>query len=61
MEEGSHGPGAPSGYPLRDFYADFHVAEGSLITGQNQGARPMTADPMPRVLAKRTTSEWGMP
>jgi putative intracellular protease/amidase len=40
----------------RDFFANHYVADGDLITGQNQNAGPMVARlMMQRVLAKRTT------
>ncbi len=40
---------------LRDFFANYFVADGDLITGQNQNAGPMVARlMMQRVLAKRT-------
>jgi putative intracellular protease/amidase len=42
----------------RDFFANHFVADGDLITGQNQNAGPMVARlMMQRVLAKRGTSE----
>lgn len=42
-------------HPARDFFANHWVAEGDLITGQNQNAGPMVARlMMQRVLAKRT-------
>jgi putative intracellular protease/amidase len=41
-------------HPKRDFFANHYVADGDLITGQNQNAGPMTARlMMQRVLAKR--------
>jgi putative intracellular protease/amidase len=41
-------------HPARDFFANHYVADGDLITGQNQNAGPMTARlMMQRVLSKR--------
>jgi putative intracellular protease/amidase len=41
-------------HPLRDFFANHWVADGDLITGQNQNAGPMVARLMvQRALAKR--------
>jgi putative intracellular protease/amidase len=41
-------------HPVRDFFANHYVADGDLITGQNQNAGPMVARlMMQRVLAKR--------
>ncbi len=41
-------------HPVRDFFANHFVADGDLITGQNQNAGPMVARlMMQRVLAKR--------
>jgi putative intracellular protease/amidase len=41
-------------HPRRDFFANHYVADGDLITGQNQNAGPMVARMMmQRVLAKR--------
>jgi putative intracellular protease/amidase len=41
-------------HPARDFFANHFVADGDLITGQNQNAGPMVARlMMQRVLAKR--------
>jgi putative intracellular protease/amidase len=41
-------------HPARDFFANHFVADGDLITGQNQNAGPMVARLMlQRVLAKR--------
>ena len=41
---------------FRDFFANYYVADGDLITGQNQNAGPMVARlMMQRVLAKRAT------
>lgn len=41
-------------HPARDFFANHYVAEGDLITGQNQNAGPMVARRMlERVLARR--------
>jgi putative intracellular protease/amidase len=41
-------------HPLRDFFANYYVADGDLITGQNQNAGPMVGRMMmQRVLAKR--------
>src|SRR5262245_15667992 len=45
-------------HPARDFFANHFVADGDLITGQNQNAGPMVARlMMQRVLAKRTGRE----
>jgi len=39
-------------HPARDFFANYYVADGNLITGQNQNAGPMVARlMMQRVLA----------
>jgi putative intracellular protease/amidase len=44
-------------HPARDFIANHFVADGDLITGQNQNAGPMVARlMMQRVLAKRSAS-----
>jgi putative intracellular protease/amidase len=44
-------------HPARDFFANHFVADGDLITGQNQNAGPMVARlMMQRVLEKRSTS-----
>lgn len=44
-------------HPARDFFANHYVADGDLITGQNQNAGPMVARlMMQRVLAKRGAS-----
>lgn len=41
-------------HPIRDFFANYYVADGDLITGQNQNAGPMVARMMmQRVLEKR--------
>jgi putative intracellular protease/amidase len=41
-------------HPLRDFFANHYVADGDLVTGQNQNAGPMVARlMMRRVLEKR--------
>lgn len=41
-------------HPARDFFANHYVADGDLITGQNQNAGPMVARlMMQRVLGKR--------
>jgi putative intracellular protease/amidase len=41
-------------HKARDFFANYYVADGDLITGQNQNAGPMVARlMMQRVLAKR--------
>jgi putative intracellular protease/amidase len=41
-------------HPFRDFFANHYVADGDLITGQNQNAGPMVARlMMQRVLARR--------
>ena len=43
-------------HPVRDFFANHYVADGDLITGQNQNAGPMVARlMMQRVLSKRQT------
>jgi putative intracellular protease/amidase len=45
-------------HPKRDFFANHYVADGNLITGQNQNAGPMTARlMMQRVLALRHEKE----
>jgi putative intracellular protease/amidase len=45
-------------HPARDFFANHFVADGDLITGQNQNAGPMVARlMMQRVLDKRVASE----
>jgi putative intracellular protease/amidase len=45
-------------HSARDFFANHFVADGDLITGQNQNAGPMVARlMMQRVLAKRTVRE----
>ena len=45
-------------HPLRDFFANHFVADGDLITGQNQNAGPMVARLMlQRVLAKGQAQE----
>ena len=45
-------------HPARDFFANHFVADGDLITGQNQNAGPMVARlMMQRVLAKQSASE----
>jgi putative intracellular protease/amidase len=45
-------------HPARDFFANHFVADGDLITGQNQNAGPMVARlMMQRVLEKRTAAE----
>jgi putative intracellular protease/amidase len=45
-------------HPARDFFANHFVADGDLITGQNQNAGPMVARlMMQRVLAKQTVAE----
>jgi putative intracellular protease/amidase len=45
-------------HPARDFFANHFVADGDLITGQNQNAGPMVARlMMQRVLAKRAATE----
>jgi putative intracellular protease/amidase len=44
-------------HPARDFFANHYVADGDLITGQNQNAGPMVARlMMQRVLSKRSSS-----
>jgi putative intracellular protease/amidase len=44
-------------HPARDFFANHFVADGDLITGQNQNAGPIVARlMMQRVLEKRSTS-----
>ena len=41
-------------HPVRDFFANHYVADGDLVTGQNQNAGPMVARlMMQRVLARR--------
>ncbi len=41
-------------HPARDFFAYHFMADGELITGQNQNAGPMVTRPiMQRVLEKR--------
>lgn len=45
-------------HPARDFFANHYVADGNLITGQNQNAGPMVARlMMQRVLANQPVSE----
>jgi putative intracellular protease/amidase len=45
-------------HPLRDFFANHFVADGDLVTGQNQNAGPMVARlMMQRVLAKVAAGE----
>jgi putative intracellular protease/amidase len=45
-------------HPARDFFANHFVADGDLITGQNQNAGPMVARlMMQRVLASRAAAE----
>jgi putative intracellular protease/amidase len=45
-------------HPVRDFFANHFVADGDLITGQNQNAGPMVARlMMQRVLAKQPVAE----
>src|SRR5262245_4857745 len=45
-------------HPAKDFFANHFVADGDLITGQNQNAGPMVARlMMQRVLAKQTAGE----
>jgi putative intracellular protease/amidase len=45
-------------HPARDFFANHFVADGDLITGQNQNAGPMVARlMMQRVLAKQAVAE----
>jgi putative intracellular protease/amidase len=45
-------------HPARDFFANHFVADGDLITGQNQNAGPMVARlMMQRVLEKQRTGE----
>ena len=47
-------------HPARDFFANHFVADGDLITGQNQNAGPMVARMMmQRVLAKRSADQGG--
>jgi putative intracellular protease/amidase len=44
-------------HPARDFFANHFVADGDLITGQNQNAGPVVARlMMQRVLAKRSAA-----
>ncbi|MEW5916343.1 MAG: sulfatase, partial [Gemmatimonadota bacterium] len=43
-------------HPVRDFFANYYVADGNLITGQNQNAGPMVARLMiERALANRAS------
>jgi len=45
-------------HPARDFFANHYVADGDLITGQNQNAGPMVARlMMQRVLSKQGAAE----
>jgi putative intracellular protease/amidase len=45
-------------HPARDFFANHYVADGDLVTGQNQNAGPMVARlMMQRVLAKSASRE----
>jgi len=45
-------------HPVRDFFANYYVADGDLITGQNQNAGPMVARlMMERVLVKERAVE----
>jgi putative intracellular protease/amidase len=45
-------------HPWRDFFANHYVADGDLITGQNQNAGPMVGRlMMQRVLAKRAAQQ----
>jgi putative intracellular protease/amidase len=45
-------------HPARDFFANHFVADGDLITGQNQNSGPMVARlMMQRVLAKRVAEQ----
>ena len=45
-------------HPARDFFANHFVADGDLITGQNQNAGPMVARlMMQRVLTKQAVAE----
>lgn len=45
-------------HPARDFFANHYVADGNLITGQNQNAGPMVARMMmQRVLANAAAAE----
>jgi putative intracellular protease/amidase len=45
-------------HPAKDFFANHFVADGDLITGQNQNAGPMVARlMMQRVLAKQAAGE----
>ena len=45
-------------HPARDFFANHYVADGDLVTGQNQNAGPMVARlMMQRVLAKQAAAE----
>lgn len=41
-------------HPVRDFFANHYVADGDLITGQNQNAGPMVARLMMRRLVERS-------
>jgi putative intracellular protease/amidase len=48
-------------HPLRDFFANHYIADGDLITGQNQNAGPMVARLMlQRVLAKAIDKPEGL-
>jgi putative intracellular protease/amidase len=45
-------------HPARDFFANYYLADGDLITGQNQNAGPMVARlMMQRVLDKAAAAE----
>ena len=45
-------------HPARDFFANYYLADGDLITGQNQNAGPMVARlMMQRVLDKAAATE----
>jgi putative intracellular protease/amidase len=47
-------------HAVRDFFANHYVADGDLVTGQNQNAGPMVARLMlERLLAKRATARTG--
>lgn len=41
-------------HPVRDFFANHYVADGDLITGQNQNAGPMVARLMMQRLAEKS-------
>jgi len=44
-------------HPIADFFANHYVADGDLVTGQNQNSGPMVARLMvQRVLEKKTSA-----